>query len=73
MLYWKKCVFKGNDKLMKYKYEKCVFSMVLLMLYYKKMCVQNNRETAFSLFSYFYNTKNECLKSGGGLLFSLLS
>ena len=36
MLYYKKCVLKAIGKQMKYEYEKCVFSIVLLMLYYKK-------------------------------------
>ena len=66
MFCYKKCLFKVIGKQMKYKYEKCVFIIVLLMLYYKKYVFKASEKLLFSFLSYFCNMKNVCLKQAGG-------
>ena len=62
MLYLIKYVFEAIGKQMKYEYQKCEFSIVLLMLDYKKCVLKASGKLLFNLSSYFYNTKNVCLK-----------
>ena len=63
--------FKTIGKQIKYEYGKCVFSIVLLMLCYKKCVFKANEKLLFSLLSYFYNIKYVCSKQMGA--FSLFS
>ena len=58
---------------MKYEYEKCFFSIVLLILYYHKMHVQNKREAAFQFMKLLLQYEKCVFKTSGRLLFSLFS
>ena len=60
--------------------KKCVFSIVLLMLYYKKCVFEASGKLLFNLLRYFCNMKIRgailqkiCVQNKRGLLFSLLS
>ena len=61
-----KSVFKALQKQMKYEYEKCFFSIVLLILYYHKCTFKTNGKLLFSLWNFFCNMKNVCSKQAGG-------
>ena len=82
-------MFKAIVKQMKYQYEKYLFSILLLMLYYKKCVFKASEKLFFSLFSYFCNMKKTegyflvyastflirktCFQNKRGLFFSSLS